>query len=109
MWSYQTVLSTHGARLDVTFLTIVSIEKLEPQLVSLNSPQYCVTILGGAHCVDMYPYTPNSTDSVEPNDVINTINLIKNETRYYVSLAGPFGGTTSGNTTSSGTTKQGMS
>uniref|UniRef100_A0A914CQF7 Uncharacterized protein n=1 Tax=Acrobeloides nanus TaxID=290746 RepID=A0A914CQF7_9BILA len=41
------------------------------------------TTVGGAHCVDMYPYTPNSTDSVEPNDVINTINLIKNETRYY--------------------------
>uniref|UniRef100_A0A914E1T2 Uncharacterized protein n=1 Tax=Acrobeloides nanus TaxID=290746 RepID=A0A914E1T2_9BILA len=37
------------------------------------------TTIGGAHCVDMYPYTQNTPGSVENSDVINTINLVKQE------------------------------
>uniref|UniRef100_A0A914CVB0 Serine protease n=1 Tax=Acrobeloides nanus TaxID=290746 RepID=A0A914CVB0_9BILA len=54
---------------------------------------------GGAHCVDMYPYTANSSSSIENPDVVNTINLVKQEVAYYLTLAGPFGGSNGMDTT----------
>uniref|UniRef100_A0A914DSX9 Uncharacterized protein n=1 Tax=Acrobeloides nanus TaxID=290746 RepID=A0A914DSX9_9BILA len=54
------------------------------------------TTVGGAHCVDLYPYTANSSENP---DVANTINLIKQEVAYYLTLAGPYGGSNGMDTT----------
>uniref|UniRef100_A0A914E436 Serine protease n=1 Tax=Acrobeloides nanus TaxID=290746 RepID=A0A914E436_9BILA len=60
--------------------------------------QYARTTVGGAHCVDMYPYDPSKypENTVEPTDVSKTIQLVKQEVAYYITLPSPFDGSNNG-------------
>lgn len=60
------------------------------------------TTVGGGHCVDMYPYTPGSNNSIEPGDVVNTIQLVKDQVSWYLTQPGPFGCKPSGQMCASG-------
>uniref|UniRef100_A0A914CIR0 Uncharacterized protein n=1 Tax=Acrobeloides nanus TaxID=290746 RepID=A0A914CIR0_9BILA len=49
-----------------------------------------ITTTGGAHCVDMFPYSKSSLNSVEPDAVEKTIDVIKQNVAYFLTLSSPF-------------------
>lgn len=89
--SYRTDPLIHGALLGVMSLIMVPVKSLS-QLQVFIFYFFVLTFVGGAHCVDMYPYTKGSPNLPEPDAVAATIQIVTENVAYYLTLDSPYGG-----------------